>query len=52
MKAGRFLNPGDSYNVVVGSNIKREYELQIGSKFEIHDKYFTVIGILDYTGSI
>jgi hypothetical protein len=23
-----------------------------GSKFKIHDKYFTVIGILDYTGSI
>lgn len=21
-------------------------------KFEIHDKYFTVVGILDYTGSI
>ena len=52
LKAGRFLNPGDSYSVVVGSNIKREYKLQIGSKFEIHDKYFTVVGILDYTGSI
>lgn len=52
LKAGRFLNPGDSYNVVVGSNIKREYQLEIGSKFEIHDKYFTVVGILDYTGSI
>ena len=26
--------------------------LRVGSKFEIHDKYFTVVGILDYTGSI
>ncbi|MDQ1254664.1 MAG: putative transport system permease protein [Euryarchaeota archaeon] len=52
LKAGRFLNPGDSYSVVVGNNIKREYNLEIGSKFEIHDKYFTVVGILDYTGSI
>ena len=52
LKAGRFLTPGDSYQVVVGNNIKREYELQVGSKFKIHDKYFTVVGILDYTGSI
>jgi putative ABC transport system permease protein len=52
LKAGRFLTPGDSYHVIVGNNIKREYELQIGSKFKIHDTYFTVIGILDYTGSI
>ncbi len=52
LKAGRFLDPGDSYSVVVGNNIKREYNLEIGSKFEIHDKYFTVVGILDYTGSI
>jgi putative ABC transport system permease protein len=52
LKGGRFLTPGDSYQVVVGNNIKREYDLQIGSKFKIHDKYFTVVGILDYTGSI
>jgi putative ABC transport system permease protein len=52
LKAGRFLTPGDSYPVVVGNNIKREYELQVGNKFKIHDKYFTVVGILDYTGSI
>ena len=52
LKSGRFLNPGDSYQVVVGSNIKREYQLQTGSKFKIHEKYFTVVGILDYTGSI
>ncbi|MDI9394440.1 MAG: ABC transporter permease [Euryarchaeota archaeon] len=52
LKSGRFLNSGDSYSVVVGNSIKREYNLQVGSKFEIHDKYFTVVGILDYTGSI
>ncbi|MDD3042102.1 MAG: ABC transporter permease [Methanosarcinaceae archaeon] len=52
LKAGRFLSPGDSYHVVVGSNIKREYGLGVGSKFEIHDKYFNVVGVLDYTGSI
>ncbi|MDD2438663.1 MAG: ABC transporter permease [Methanosarcinaceae archaeon] len=52
LKAGRFLHPGDSYQVVVGNNIKREYELELGSRFEIHEKYFNVVGILDYTGSI
>ncbi len=52
LKAGRFLTPGDSYQVVVENNIKREYELQVGSEFKIHDKYFTVVEILEYTGSI
>lgn len=37
LKSGRFLNSGDSYQVVVGSNIKREYQLQTGNKFKIHE---------------
>jgi len=51
LKAGRFLQPGDRYRVVVGTSIAGEYDLQVGSKLEIHDKNFTVIGILGYTGS-
>jgi len=37
LKSCRFLNSGDSYQVVVGSNIKREYQLQTGNKFKIHE---------------
>ncbi|MBN1133726.1 MAG: ABC transporter permease [Methanosarcinaceae archaeon] len=51
LKAGRFLEPGDTYQILVGTSIAGEYDLQIGSKLEIHDKNFTVIGILEYTGS-
>jgi putative ABC transport system permease protein len=51
VKAGRFLMRGDRYETVVGSSIASQYELSLGDKLEINDKNFTVVGILEYTGS-
>ena len=51
LQSGRFLQPGDKYLTVVGTSIAGEFDLQVGSKIEIHDKNFTVVGILEYTGS-
>ncbi len=60
---GRFLVPGDGYKVVIGSNVAKEFKLNIGSELEIErkpvwrassiaqTKNFTVVGIMEYTGS-
>jgi putative ABC transport system permease protein len=60
---GRLLIPGDSYRAVVGSSVAREFNLKIGDEIEIKSKRalrttsitntrnFTVVGILEYTGS-
>lgn len=61
--SGRFLVPGDGYKAVVGSNVAREFNLKVGDEIEIkskrggrarsvtHIRNFTVVGILEYTGS-
>ncbi|HEY9245786.1 MAG TPA: ABC transporter permease, partial [Candidatus Methanoperedens sp.] len=61
--SGRFLVPGDGYRAVVGSNIAREFKLKVGDELEVKSKKvqratsitntrnFTVVGILEYTGS-
>ena len=60
---GRFLVPGDGYKAVIGSNVAREFKLNIGNELEIErkpahrassitqTKNFTVVGIMEYTGS-
>jgi putative ABC transport system permease protein len=60
---GRFLITGDGYRAVVGSSVAREFNLKIGDEIEIKSKRtlrttsitntrnFTVVGILEYTGS-
>ncbi|MCZ7398576.1 MAG: ABC transporter permease, partial [Candidatus Methanoperedens sp.] len=60
---GRFLVTGDSYRAVVGSSVAREFHLNVGDEIEIKSKRairttsitskrnFTVVGILEYTGS-
>jgi putative ABC transport system permease protein len=60
---GRFLVTGDSYKAVVGSSVAREFNLKVGDEIEIKSKRalrttsitdkrnFTVVGILEYTGS-
>ncbi len=60
---GRFLISGDGYRAVVGSSVAREFNLNIGDEIEIKSKRalrttsitdkrnFTVVGILEYTGS-
>jgi len=52
LKEGRFLTAGDTYQTVVGKNIAGEYDLDIGSTLELNEKKFTVVGIMEYTGSI
>ncbi len=60
---GRFLVPGDGYRAVVGSTVAREFNLNAGDELEIkskrvaraatitHTRNFTVVGVLEYTGS-
>jgi len=60
---GRFLVTGDGYRAVVGSSVAREFHLNVGDEIEIKSKRalratsitdkrnFTVVGILEYTGS-
>ncbi len=60
---GRFLIAGDGYRAVVGSSVAREFNLNVGDEIEIKSKRtlrttsitnirnFTVVGILEYTGS-
>lgn len=60
---GRFLVAGDGYRTVVGSSVAREFNLKVGDEIEIKSKRalrttsitnkrnFTVVGILEYTGS-
>lgn len=51
LKSGRFLEAGDTYQTVIGTSIAGEYDLQVGSRLELHEKNFTVVGELEYTGS-
>jgi len=60
---GRLLVPGDSYRAVVGSNVARQYGLNVGDELEIKSKKvkrastitsvrnFTVVGIMEFTSS-
>ncbi len=63
LTSGRYLVPGDGYKAVVGSSVAREFNLKVGDELEIkskkqqrsssitHVKNFTVVGIMEYTGS-
>jgi putative ABC transport system permease protein len=60
---GRLLVPGESYRAVVGSNVARQYSLDVGSEFEIKSKKvqhastittarnFTVVGAMEFTST-
>jgi putative ABC transport system permease protein len=60
---GRWLVPGDGYRAVLGSSISREFNLNVRDEIEIKSKKvqrassvtyiknFTVVGIMEYTGS-
>jgi putative ABC transport system permease protein len=60
---GRFLISGDGYRAVVGSSVAREFNLNAGDELEMkskrvtraasitNERNFTVVGILEYTGS-
>jgi putative ABC transport system permease protein len=63
LESGRLLIPGDGFSAVVGSSVSREFNLKVGSELEIQSKRagrtksnagtrnFTIVGILEYTGS-
>lgn len=63
LTGGRFLVIGDGYRAVIGSSVAREFDLNAGDELEIkskralratsitHTRNFTVVGILEYTGS-
>jgi putative ABC transport system permease protein len=60
---GRFLAVGDGYRTVLGSSVAREFNLNAGDEIQIkskrvqrassitHARNFTVVGIMEYTGS-
>jgi len=64
LTSGRYLIPGDGYKVVVGSSIARKFNLKVGDELEMkskrlqrsssitHTRNVTVVGILEYTGSM
>lgn len=63
LTAGRFLVSGDGYRAVLGSSVAREFNLKVGDDIKIkskrvqraqsitHERNFTVVGIMEYTGS-
>ncbi|MBU4223055.1 MAG: FtsX-like permease family protein, partial [Euryarchaeota archaeon] len=63
LTGGRLLVPGDNYRAVLGSSVAREFNLRTGDEIEIRSKKldrarsitnirnFTVVGIMEYTGS-
>ncbi len=63
LTGGRYLVTGDGYRAVVGSSVAREFKLKVGDELEIkskkvqratsitHTRNFTVVGIMEYTGS-
>ncbi|MDD5616962.1 MAG: ABC transporter permease [Candidatus Methanoperedens sp.] len=60
---GRSLAAGDNYRTVLGSSVAREFNLRTGDEIEIRSKKpgraksitnirnFTVVGVMEYTGS-
>ncbi|MDO8724701.1 MAG: ABC transporter permease [Candidatus Methanoperedens sp.] len=60
---GRLLLPGDSYRAVIGSNVVRQYGLDVGGEIEIKSKRvqrastittarnFTVVGAMEFTST-
>ncbi len=60
---GRLLVPGDRYRAVVGSNVARQYGLNVGDELEIKSKKvqrastittarnFTVVGAMEFTST-
>lgn len=63
LTSGRLLVSGDGYRAVLGSSVAREFNLKVGDDIKIkskkvvrtqsitHERNFTVVGIIEYTGS-
>ncbi len=49
LAAGRWIQRGDTYQMVVGTSIAKKEKLQLGSTFEWREKNWQVIGLLKET---
>lgn len=49
LSAGRWIERGDTYQIVVGTSIAKKEKLQLGSTLTWRDKDFQVIGLLKET---
>lgn len=49
LSAGRWLERGDTYQIIVGTNIAKKEKLRLGSTLTWRDKNFQVIGLLKET---
>lgn len=49
LKEGRWLQRGDQYQTVVGSQIAKKHKLELGSTLTYHDHDLTVVGIMNPT---
>ena len=52
LRAGRWLDPGDTYHMVVGSRIAANKHLDVGSVFTWRKKDYEVVGIMATTNTI
>lgn len=64
LTSGRYLVPGDGYKAVIGSSVARKFNLKVGDELEMkskrlqrsssitHTRNVSVVGILEYTGSM
>lgn len=49
LSAGRWLQRGDDYETVVGSQLAKKHNLSLGSTLTYHDHTLTVVGIMNPT---
>ncbi len=47
--AGRFLEAGEEAVRVIGSDLAERYDLRVGDEFEMRDRTFEVVGVLERT---
>jgi len=52
LERGRWLEPGDDYEVVIGHKIAQKKGLDIGDKLTWKKKEFTVVGIMERTETV
>ena len=47
IEKGRMVNPGETHTIVLGHGVAESYKRRLGSKIEIDDVEFTVVGIYE-----
>lgn len=52
LECGRWLQPCEPFDVVVGGDIAEQYDLRLNSVMKIYEKDFKVAGILKRTGTL